>query len=94
MLNNAGGSEVKLPQDPDLLPPSYCVRCHKPIRSKDRAFALAFGHEDARKDLGSCLFFTGMVWHKQCLDHMALPGMEGRDDPLEEDGRGRRNAGS
>jgi hypothetical protein len=56
-----------------------CTGCHEDVKCGQAIYALNFGIENSKSPMVDYLRFTGMIWHRRCLDVTTLPGMEGRD---------------
>lgn len=61
-----------------------CVKCHIALKQGDFLFGLNFGRELPNQPVAKYLRFTGIYWHRDCLDLPSLPGLEGREGMVEE----------
>lgn len=73
---NTAKDYAKLPTD---LGGIVCTGCHEDIKCGQPIYALNFGIENSKLPMVEYLRFTGLIWHRNCLDVTTLPGMEGRD---------------
>jgi hypothetical protein len=73
---NTAADYAKLPTD---LGGIVCTKCTLEIKCGQPIYALNFGIESSKLPMAEYLRFTGLIWHRRCLDVTTLPGMEGRD---------------
>lgn len=76
MMTNEAVEYSKLPLD---LGGCICTGCSEQIKTGQQIYALNFGVENEKSPMVEYLRFTGMIWHRKCLDVSTLPGMAGRD---------------
>ncbi len=78
------------------IPEEHCVKCHEQIQPGDFVYSLNYGTERKNRSVTEYLRFTGIIWHRRCLDISKLPGLETRDGLEDEifNGQIRFSAGS